>query len=206
MLLLIGVPPAIMPGLIEMIEGGGMTAACTVKPPGTDGVALTVTSAGPTGAPDAMLIGTVTLVAVAVTTGPGSPGPAAPSTVIPSAAVPMVTVEPMVQLVYWPVMVMVRPVWPGLPMLGLICVITGVPAVTVKLLGSVRGAPLVVTVMPLVPTVALAGIVRLAVTCVMLLTVTKFGAGSPPPKLTEVKPCWKVVNWPLITTFTVVPA
>src|ERR1035438_5820695 len=121
MMLFIGAPPAFIPGLIESIEGGGMTTACTVKPPGTDGVALTVTSAGPTGAPAAMLTFTVMLVAVAVTTGPGKPGPAAPTTVIPSEGVPMVTVEAVVQLVYWPVMVTVKPVWPGLPMLGLIC-------------------------------------------------------------------------------------
>ena len=124
-----------MPGLIESIEGAGITAACTVKPPGTDlrsDAGCDRTPAGPTGAPAAILTLTVMLVAVAVTTGPGNPGPAAPTTVIPSAAVPMVTVEAVVQLVYWPVMVTVRPVWPGLPKLGLMLVITGVPAVTLK--------------------------------------------------------------------------
>src|SRR5271157_3363363 len=122
-LLLMGIPPAFMPGLIESIEGGGMTTACTVKPPATfceEPPVVTVTPAGPSGAPDAISTFTVMLVAVAVTTGPGNPGPAAPATVIPSAGVPMVTVEAELQLVYWPVMVTLRLVWAGLPKLGLI--------------------------------------------------------------------------------------
>src|ERR1035438_7527544 len=102
--------PAFKPGLNEMIDGAGMEAASTVKPPGTGCVeppVVTDTSAGPTGAPAAMVMLTVMLLAAAVTTGPGKPGPAAPTTVIPLAGVPMVTVEAVVQLVYWPVRVRV---------------------------------------------------------------------------------------------------
>src|ERR1035441_5273101 len=106
--LLMGIPPAFPPGLSEISDGAGMTAASTVKPPGTDCVeppVVTDTPAGPSGAPAAIFSETVTLVAVADVTGPGNPGPAAPATVIPSAVVPMVTVEDELQLVYWPVMV-----------------------------------------------------------------------------------------------------
>jgi len=116
------------------------------------------------------------LVAVAETTGPGKPGPAAPTTVIPSAGVPMVTVEGVapveVQLVYWPVIVTVRPVWAGLPILGLICVMTGVPAVTSNALESVIGLPLLVTVRSRFPTEALEATVMLAVNCVAVTLVS----------------------------------
>ena len=62
---------------------------------------------------------------------PGNPAEA-PPTLIPSAAVPMVTVDAAVQVVYCPVMVSVRLLWPGLPKLGLTTVMTGVPGVTAK--------------------------------------------------------------------------
>ena len=118
----------------------------------------------------------------------------------------MVTVEADVQLVYWPVKLIAKADWPGLPIFGLICVMTGVPGVTVKPPDNVSGVPFVVTVISDVPTVALGGILRVACTCVRLLTVTMLGVGNPPPKVTEVKPCWKLVNWPSMVTVTVWPA
>jgi len=46
-----GTPPVFMPGLIESIEGRRDDDRLHGEAAGTAGVALTVTSAGPTGAP-----------------------------------------------------------------------------------------------------------------------------------------------------------
>ena len=93
----------------------------------------------------------------------------------------------------------------GDPMLGLITVMTGVPGVTLKPLLRFTFSLLVATEIVRLPTEALAAMVMLAINCVVLFTVTKFTV-IPEPKLTEEKPCWKVVNCPVTVTFTVAPA
>src|SRR5271157_110578 len=83
MLLLMGIiPPTFGPGLTSATDGGGMTTACTVKPAGTISTSapvVVVTSTGPSGALEAMVILKVTLVAVADTTGPGEPAGCPPT-------------------------------------------------------------------------------------------------------------------------------
>src|ERR1035438_8021546 len=90
-------------------------------------------------------------------------------------------------------------------MLGLIWVMTGVPAVMLNPPFNTTFWLLVLTVILRLPTAALVATVMLAVNCVALLTVTRLTA-IPDPKLTVEKPCWKVVNSPVMTILAVVPA
>src|SRR5665213_1925630 len=187
-----------------MTVGGDTVVGCTVNPAGTVSTSppvVTTTSRGPRAAAVSMLRVAVSVVALLTTTGPDVPSAAPPTEILgPKLAV----VVPLTQLVYWPLIVTVT-VALGVPMLGLIWVMTGVPARTVKPLLSETFSLPVVTSTLRAPTDAFAATVMLAVSIVVLLTVTVLTV-TPEPKLTVDVPCVKLVKAPLTTMLAVAPA
>src|ERR1700721_3528205 len=143
----------------------------------------------------------VMLVALLKVTGPDAPS-AAPPTLISG---PKLAVVAAVQFVYWPV-TLTATLAPAVPMLGLICVMTGVPAVTLKPPLRVTTSELVVTVMSRLPTEAFESPHILAVNWVVLFTVIGVFTVIQEPKVTLETPDWKEVNSPSMTTVADVPA
>ena len=134
-------------------------------------------------------------------TGPFAPS-AAPPTEMPGPK--FATDVPLIQLVYWPVIVTLTAAF-GVPMFGLMTVMTGVPGRTVKPLFRFRFCEPVVTLTVRAPTVAFAAMLILAVSCVALATVMKLVV-IPEPKPTVEVACAKLEKAPSITTLRVAPA
>jgi hypothetical protein len=113
-------------------------------------------------------------------------------------------VRPCVNVVNWPVIVMVGFV-PWTPKFGL-KVTVGNPRSTVKTLLPVATSEPVVTVTERAPIIALAAMEIFTVKEVELVTVTVFTVTSAEPKLTVDVFCTKWVNWPVMMMLSLASA